>query len=100
MRLMLVAAAAMLLPATAPARAVDDIAVTAMPNPGALPEKCLKRDRLRVKGKQEGRTGKLGDMPPASQIKTVYRSANGCPDPLIVRGEVGMPQADRPHPGG
>ncbi len=98
MRLILAAAAAActLSPVAAPARMVDTIPSTAMPNPGALPERCLKRDRLRVKGRNEAKTGKLGDMPAADHIKTVYRSADGCPDPLVVRHGVGMPKQDRP----
>lgn len=94
MRLILAAAAVAgaLTPATAPARTVEMAPSTAMPNLGALPERCLKRDRLRVKGRNEAKSGKLGDMPAADQIKTVYRSADGCPDPLVVRHGVGMPR--------
>jgi len=98
MRLILAAAAVagVLTPATAPARTVEVTPSmapsTAMPNLGALPEQCLKRDRLRVKGRNEAKSGKLGDMPAADQIKTVYRSADGCPDPLVVRHGVGMPR--------
>lgn len=101
MRLMLVAAAAVaaLSPVTAPARIVTDIPVTSMPNPGALPERCLTRDRVGVKGKQGAGLGKLGDMPPATEIKTVYRSKDGCPDPLVVRREVGKPGAGNARPG-
>ncbi|MBD8545190.1 hypothetical protein [Sphingomonas sp. CFBP 8760] len=100
MRLMLVAAAAVvtLSPATAPARIATDLPVTTMPNPGALPEKCRKADRVLVKGKQAGTFGKLGDMPPATEIKTVYRSKDGCPDPLVVRRDVGMPGAGAGRP--
>ena len=77
MRLMLIAATAVvtLSPATAPARIITDLPVTAMPNPGALPEKCRKGDRLRVKEKQKGTLGKLGDMPPATEIKKIGRAS-------------------------
>jgi hypothetical protein len=97
MRLILTAAVVTTLsPTTAPARMVDDIPVTAMPNPGALPAKCVKRDRLRVKGRDQATQRKLGDMPPADQIKAVYRSKDGCPDPLVVRYGVGVPKPARP----
>jgi len=36
------------------------------------------------------RAGKLGDMPPAQEIKAVWRfDEKGCPKPLVVRAEVG-----------
>jgi hypothetical protein len=101
MRLMpALAAAAALSSAAAPARTTDAIPPTApsttMPVIGTVPEKCVTNDRLRVKTTDRGSQRKLGEMPPADQIKTVYRSKDGCPDPLVVRYGVGAPNAARP----
>jgi hypothetical protein len=97
MRLMSALAAAAALSSTAaPARTTDAIPPTTMPVIGTVPEKCVTTDRLRVKRTDRGSQRKLGDMPPADQIKTVYRSKDGCPDPLVVRYGVGAPNAARP----
>ena len=32
---------------------------------------------------------KLGEMPPANQIYTVYNVVNGCPQPVVVRKGIG-----------
>lgn len=97
MRLMpALAAAATLLPVAVPARTTDAVPSTTMPVIGTVPEKCMAKDRLRVKRTDRGSQRKLGDMPPADQIKTVYRSKDGCPDPLVVRYGVGVPKATRP----
>ncbi len=32
---------------------------------------------------------KLGDLPPAAQILTVYHTVDNCPEPVVLRREVG-----------
>lgn len=42
-------------------------------------------------GAAAGKPGvrKLGEMPPASQILTVYRTVDRCPVPVVLRRDVG-----------
>ena len=44
------------------------------------------------------RVGKLGDEPPAAQVRTVYRTdADGCPTPVVLREGIGAnPHKARP----
>ncbi|WP_156340289.1 hypothetical protein [Sphingomonas sp. Leaf17] len=32
---------------------------------------------------------KLGDLPPAAQIQTVWRQVDGCPTPVVLRDGIG-----------
>ena len=98
MRLMpaVVMVAATLSPFAALARTVEAIPSSNMPVIGTVPERCVTNDRLRVKGRSEVKSRKLGDLPPADEIKAVYRSKEGCPDPLVVRHGVGTPEPVRP----
>jgi hypothetical protein len=38
---------------------------------------------------QPARIRKLGEMPPADQVLTVYRTEDGCPKPVVVRRDIG-----------
>ncbi len=68
-----------------------------MPNHGQPPAHCTRPDRLKVDGQPMAGTQRLGDLPPADQIKTVYREMNGCPAPLVVRSGVGASGLARPR---
>ena len=52
---------------------------------------CVKPKFEQVEQKQRFRAGKLGDMPPATQVLGVYNEVDGCPQPIVVRDSVGMP---------
>lgn len=74
--------------------------------PAALPQMPeLRRDcpvdaRVRPVGDPEaGRFRRLGDLPPAAHLLTVFRVVDGCPAPVIVRADIGAGiRARRPTP--
>lgn len=53
---------------------------------------CARPQADRVDARQPARMRKLGEMPPAKQILGVLREVDGCPQPIVVREEVGQPR--------
>lgn len=48
------------------------------------------KPQAQVAGARPGvRVRPLGEMPPAKQVLGVYREANGCTEPVVVRERVG-----------
>jgi hypothetical protein len=75
----LVVAALLVLPAAAPAQMRSPLD----PKPGCAPASD-KANADRTIGPR-----RLGDLPPASEYKAVWRTENGCPKPLVVRRNSG-----------
>jgi hypothetical protein len=51
-------------------------------------EQCKVGARTAV-GSEKPSSRKLGELPPAQLVLTVYREENGCPKPVIVRHNIG-----------
>ncbi|HEU0044885.1 hypothetical protein [Sphingomonas sp.] len=68
------------------------LALVASPLPAATLQKtCPTRAADRVTARQPARIRPLADMPPARLIKGVFREVDGCPQPIVVREQVGEP---------
>lgn len=63
--------------------------VAAAPNPRPAAKQCDARLQHADGDTAPARARKLNEMPPANQIKTVYREVDGCPKPMIVRRDIG-----------
>jgi hypothetical protein len=50
---------------------------------------CTPSATLVGGGAQKPGVRKLGELPPASQILTVYRTVDKCPEPIVLRRGVG-----------
>lgn len=55
------------------------------------PKRCAKPAVERAEARRPLQMRKLGDMPPARQIKGVFNEVDGCPAPIVVRDSVGLP---------
>lgn len=49
----------------------------------------------KAKGQKGFGAKRLGDLPPASQYKAVWRTEDGCPKPLIVRRNIAPAETGR-----
>ena len=63
--------------------------IAASPNPRPALKHCDARLQHADRDSMPARARKLSEMPPANQIKTVYREMDGCPKPMIVRRDIG-----------
>jgi hypothetical protein len=80
------------LPAAAPALPAGKIS-------GAIRKPCVAAASV-ARAKRGVKSGpqRLGDLPDAAEIKTVYREVDGCPRPVVQRGRIGSnPTAPRPR---
>jgi len=66
--------------------------VTAAPRtstPGSLADRCAPA-ASRTAGQGPAQVRKLGEEPPAAQLRTVYRTdVDGCPVPVVLREGIG-----------
>ncbi len=70
------------------------LATAAEPSPPSPPVKakidCRTGPSVAVApAMSRGVMQRLGDLPPATQIQTVYREVAGCPTPVVLRDGIG-----------
>lgn len=66
--------------------------------PPKVADKCKPANVKAADGQiPSARARPLADMPPAVEIKALYREVNGCPKPIVVRRNVGNP-GEAPSP--
>lgn len=58
------------------------------PSARTLAERCSGQQTATAP-KMTARPQKLGDEPPASRLYTLYRSVDGCPQPIVLQDGIG-----------
>lgn len=61
------------------------------PTPAPL-KQCAQPQPEQIEARHPIGMRKLGEIAPAKQLLGVYRSVDGCPNPIVVREEVGLPK--------
>ena len=75
---------------TAVATAEEPAAAPANADPSKLADRCGTGNGLAQYRKDGGlRVQPLGAMPPAAEIRAVYRTVDGCPAPVVLRKGIG-----------